>query len=76
MGELVVTIAGAPLDHRLHHFRLAYCRFEHAHVVIGGESFVDPAEGLQGPLVARWGAIGPTVCRPHSAISIVMHGTI
>lgn len=24
MGELGVTIAGVPLDHRLYHFRLAY----------------------------------------------------
>src|SRR3954454_15570896 len=25
MGELGVAIAGVPLDHRLYHFRLAYC---------------------------------------------------
>jgi len=35
MGEPKVTIAGAPLDHRLYHFRLAYSGFEHAHVVLG-----------------------------------------
>src|SRR5436305_9270847 len=52
MGELGVTIAGAPLDHRLYHFRLAYCGFEHAHVVLGGESFVALAEGLQNALWA------------------------
>jgi hypothetical protein len=50
MGELGVTIAGAPLDHRLYHFRLAYCGFEHVHVVLGGESFVALAEGLQNAL--------------------------
>jgi len=50
MGELGVSIAGAPLDHRLYHFRLAYCGFEHAHVVLGGESFVALAEGLQNAL--------------------------
>ncbi len=50
MGELAVTIAGVPLDHRLYHFRLAYCGFEHAHVVLGGESFVALAEGLQNAL--------------------------
>jgi len=45
-----VTIAGAALDHRLYHFRLAYSGFEHAHVVLGGESFVALAEGLQNAL--------------------------
>ena len=45
-----VTIAGQPLDHRLYHFRLAYSGFEHAHVVLGGESFVALAEGLQNAL--------------------------
>ena len=28
---LAVRIAGAPLAHRLYHFRLAYCGFSHAH---------------------------------------------
>ncbi|MBL8579238.1 MAG: IS21 family transposase [Mesorhizobium sp.] len=50
MVSLGVTIAGQPLDHRLYHFRLAYCGFEHAHVVLGGESFVALAEGLQNAL--------------------------
>ncbi len=56
MGDLGVTIAGAPLDHRLYHFRLAYSGFEHAHVVLGGESFVALAEGLQNALWALGGA--------------------
>jgi hypothetical protein len=43
---------GAPLHHRLHHFRLAYSGFEHAHVVLGGESFVALAQGLQNALWA------------------------
>jgi hypothetical protein len=38
MGELAVSIAGEPLEYRLYHFRLAYSGFEHAHVVLGGES--------------------------------------
>ena len=42
MGDLGVTIAGAGLDHRLYHFRLAYSGFEHAHVILGGESYVAP----------------------------------
>jgi hypothetical protein len=50
MGGAGVTIAGQPLDHRLYHFRLAYSGFEHAHVVLGGESFVALAEGLQNAL--------------------------
>ena len=50
MGSAGVTIAGQQLDHRLYHFRLAYSGFEHAHVVLGGESFVALAEGLQNAL--------------------------
>jgi len=47
-----VTIAGVALDHRLYHFRLAFSGWEHAHVVLGGESFVALAEGLQNALWA------------------------
>ena len=50
MGDLGVAIAGQPLDHRLYHFRLPFSGFEHAHVVLGGESFVALAEGLQNAL--------------------------
>src|SRR5436305_11937541 len=56
MGELGVTIAGVPLGHRLYHFRLAYSGFEHAHVVLRGESFVALAEGLQNALWSLGGA--------------------
>jgi hypothetical protein len=56
MGHAGVTIAGVLLDHRLYHFRLAYSGFEHAHVVLGGESFVVLAEGLQNALWALGGA--------------------
>jgi len=56
MGDQPVRISGVPLDHRLYHFRLAYCGFEHAHVVLGGESFVALAEGLQNALWALGGA--------------------
>lgn len=38
------------LEHRLCHFRLAYSGWEHAHVVLGGESFVALADGLQNAL--------------------------
>ena len=52
MADLGVVIAGAALDHRLYHFRLAFCGWEHVHVVLGGESFVALAEGLQNALWA------------------------
>lgn len=50
MGKLGVSVAGEFLDHRLYHFRLAYSGFQHAHVVLGGESYVALAEGLQNAL--------------------------
>jgi len=56
MGDLAVGIAGVPLDHRLYHFRLACSGFEHAHVILGGESYVALAEGLQNALWALGGA--------------------
>src|SRR5262249_14886378 len=52
MGDHSISIAGVPLDHRLYHFRLAFSGWEHAHVVLGGESFVALAEGLQNALWA------------------------
>jgi transposase InsO family protein len=56
MGDLAVGVAGVLLDHRLYHFRLAYSGFEHAHVILGGESYVALAEGLQNALWALGGA--------------------
>jgi hypothetical protein len=56
MGDLEVEVAGTLLDHRLHHFRLACSGFEHAHVILGGESDVALAEGLQNALRALGGA--------------------
>ncbi len=56
MADLGVTVAGVRLDHRLYHFRLAYSGFEHAHVILGGESYVALAEGLQNALWALGGA--------------------
>ena len=54
-SALGVTIAGVPLDHRLYHFRLAFSGFEHAEIVLGGESFVALAAGLQNALWALGG---------------------
>jgi hypothetical protein len=56
MGDLGVQVGGVELDHRLYHFRLACSGFEHAHVILGGESFVALAEGLQNALWALGGA--------------------
>lgn len=55
MGALGITIAGEQFEHRLYHFRLAFSGFAHAHVVLGGESFVALAEGLQNALWALGG---------------------
>jgi transposase InsO family protein len=56
MADLPVVVAGVPLDHRLYHFRMVYGGFQHAHVVLGGESFVALAEGIQNALWALGGA--------------------
>jgi transposase InsO family protein len=64
MSRLGVTIAGQPLAHLLYHFRLPWSGFEHAHVILGGESFdaarplrtVALAEGLQNALWSVGGA--------------------
>jgi transposase InsO family protein len=56
MGDLAVRVSGVELDHRLYHFRLACSGFEHVHVILGGESYVALAEGLQNALWALGGA--------------------
>ena len=56
MADLAVTVAGVPLDHRLYHFRLVWSGFEHAHVILGGESYVALAQGLQNALWALGGS--------------------
>jgi transposase InsO family protein len=56
MKDLAVSIAGETLAHRLYHFRLVYSGFEHAHVILGGESYVALAVGLQNALWALGGA--------------------
>jgi hypothetical protein len=54
--DLGVAIAGQAFEGRLYHFRLPFSGFEHAHVTLGGESFVALAEGLQNALWALGGA--------------------
>jgi hypothetical protein len=56
MGELRITIANAPFAHLLYHFVLAFSRWEHAEVVIGGESFEALSKGLQNALWQAGGA--------------------
>ena len=55
MAKLGVTVAGEPLPHLLYRFRLPYSGFEHARVVLGGESWTALAEGLQEALWALGG---------------------
>jgi hypothetical protein len=55
MGDLAITLGGMDFAHRLYHFRLAFSGFAHAEVVLGGESFVALAAGLQNAL---WGLGG------------------
>lgn len=56
MSALRITIDGQPLAHMLFHFRLPWSGFEHAHVILGGESHVALAEGLQNALWSAGGA--------------------
>lgn len=70
MGDLVVTVARVPLDHRLYHFRLVWSGFEHAHVILGGESYVALAEGLQNAL---WAVGGAPVEHRSDSLSAAFH---
>lgn len=63
-NELGVRIAGAPLTHRLYQFALAYSGWRHVEVVLGGESWVALAAGLQNALWRLGGA--PTEHRTDS----------
>jgi hypothetical protein len=56
MADLGIGIAGEPLVHRLYHFVLAYSGWEHAELVLGGESFTALACGLQNALWSLGGA--------------------
>ena len=52
---LGVTVSGIALPHRLYHFAMAYSGFEHAEVVLGGESYVALAAGLSAALTSLGG---------------------
>ncbi len=54
-NELQVLVAGAAYPHRLYQFALAYSGWRYAEVVLGGESFIALASGLQNALWAIGG---------------------
>lgn len=49
-ADLRITVARQPLAHRIFHFALVYSGWEHAELVLGGESFTALAVGLQNAL--------------------------
>jgi hypothetical protein len=53
--ELNVSIAGMAFPHRLYQFALAYSGWRYAEVVLGGESYMALASGLQNALWAIGG---------------------
>lgn len=53
--ELAITIRGEPLPHLLYHFRLPFSGWEHAQLVLGGESYSALAEGMQNAFWAMGG---------------------
>src|SRR5690242_4467803 len=89
MGNRGVSIASAPFDHRLYHFRLAFSGWEHAHVVLVG---LQPTGLTRGGKASspwprecrmRYGrsaglpcSIAATAGRPPSAISTTTRGRI
>jgi len=46
LKDVTVTVRGQVLDHRLHHFRLAYSGWCHVRPILGGESYTALAESL------------------------------
>ncbi|MCS3544344.1 hypothetical protein M2202_002271 [Bradyrhizobium japonicum] len=79
MGELGVTIAGVPLDHRLYHFRLAYSGLStpmSCSAVRASSLWPKACRMPCGHSVGRHGSIAPTACRPPFAISTATPKTI
>ena len=56
---LGVIVGGLPLEHRLYHFALAFSGFEHAEIVLGGESYPALASGLENALRQLGGSLRP-----------------
>ena len=55
MARHRITISRQPFAHLMYHFRMCYSGYEHAHVVLGGESFVALSTGLQDGLAGLGG---------------------
>ena len=66
VSDLGVTVAGTRLDHRMYHFALACSGFEHAEIVLGGESYPALASGLENALRLLGG-----VLREHRSDSLL-----
>ena len=56
MAALGIRIGNMPFEHMLYHFVLAFSRWEHAEVVLGGESWEALSKGLQNALWQAGGA--------------------
>jgi hypothetical protein len=52
---MTVTLNGAPFEHLIYHYRLAYSGWQYAQIIQGGESFIALSEGLQNALFACGG---------------------
>ncbi len=50
MARHRITISNQLIAHLMYHFRMRYSGYEHAHVLLGGESFVGLSTGLQDAL--------------------------
>jgi hypothetical protein len=77
--SLKVTVAGETLAYRLYHFRLAASGWEHAAVVLGGESFAALSEHLQDALWKLGGAPAEhrsDPCQPPTKTSTPMRSGI
>ena len=55
LKQVSITINGAPFEHLLYHYRLAFSGWQYVQVIQGGESFVALSEGLQNALAACGG---------------------
>ena len=53
--SLGITVRGEPLPHLFYHYRLSFSGWEHAQVILGGESYTALTEGLQN---AFWSSGG------------------
>jgi hypothetical protein len=50
LKDIIITIKGKKLIHRLYHYRLVYSKWSYVKIILGGESYTALAEGLQSAL--------------------------